>query len=180
MSFRVEYKRGTTGPTMFQRQVRFQVDISTISKQTSDCKDYLFAITFTLISGTLIFLTKTFFSIPRRVCDYFFSLFQGTFEDLEEFANTYKVRCAAGDLRPVPEPQENSQRNSPKVPAVVRTPVKGFRLIQEQDTLNRMSTSTAWSSMSNHQRKTASKIYPNNFCEETPPAATTITIITTA
>ena len=52
MSFRVEYKRGTTGPTMFQRQVRFQVDISTISKQTSDnSKDYLFAITFTLISG---------------------------------------------------------------------------------------------------------------------------------
>ncbi|KAK6645017.1 hypothetical protein RUM43_001293 [Polyplax serrata] len=62
MSFRVEYKRGTTGPTMFQRQVRFQVDISTISKQTSDCKDYLFAITFTLISGN--------FRRFRRVCEH--------------------------------------------------------------------------------------------------------------
>lgn len=32
---------------MFQRQVRFQVDISTISKQPNE----LFAITFTLLSG---------------------------------------------------------------------------------------------------------------------------------
>lgn len=52
MSFRVEYKRNATGPTMFQRQVRFQVDISAIGKQPPDCtKDYLFAITFTLLSG---------------------------------------------------------------------------------------------------------------------------------
>lgn len=52
MSFRVEYKRTTAGPAMFQRQVRFQVDISTITKQTGDnCKDPLYAITFTLLSG---------------------------------------------------------------------------------------------------------------------------------
>lgn len=48
MSFRVEYKRGSTAPAMFQRQVRFQVDISAISKQPSEP---LFAITFTLLSG---------------------------------------------------------------------------------------------------------------------------------
>lgn len=48
MSFSVEYKRGSTGPAMFQRQVRFQVDISAISKQPSEP---LFAITFTLLSG---------------------------------------------------------------------------------------------------------------------------------
>lgn len=48
MSFRVEYKRGSTAPAMFQRQVRFQVDISAISKQPNEP---LFAITFTLLSG---------------------------------------------------------------------------------------------------------------------------------
>lgn len=48
MSFKVEYKRGSTAPAMFQRQVRFQVDISAISKQPSEP---LFAITFTLLSG---------------------------------------------------------------------------------------------------------------------------------
>lgn len=48
MSFKVEYKRSSTAPAMFQRQVRFQVDISAISKQPSEP---LFAITFTLLSG---------------------------------------------------------------------------------------------------------------------------------
>lgn len=52
MSFKVEYKRGSTAPAMFQRQVRFQVDISAISKQPSEP---LFAITFTLLSGKWIF-----------------------------------------------------------------------------------------------------------------------------
>lgn len=33
MSFRLEYKRGNTGPSMFQRYVRIQVDISPICKQ---------------------------------------------------------------------------------------------------------------------------------------------------
>lgn len=63
MSFRVEYKRGSTGPAMFQRHVRFQVDISTIAKQSGDnAKDHLFAITFTLLSGNI----RRF----RRVCEH--------------------------------------------------------------------------------------------------------------
>lgn len=54
MSFRVEYKRGSTAPAMFQRQVRFQVDVSTITKQASESpKEYLYAITFTLLSGNI-------------------------------------------------------------------------------------------------------------------------------
>ncbi|XP_046742921.1 serine/threonine-protein kinase BRSK2 isoform X2 [Diprion similis] len=59
MSFRVEYKRGSTAPAMFQRQVRFQVDISAISKQPSE---NLFAVTFTLLSGNI----RRF----RRVCEH--------------------------------------------------------------------------------------------------------------
>ncbi|XP_061942310.1 serine/threonine-protein kinase BRSK2 isoform X2 [Apis cerana] len=59
MSFKVEYKRGSTAPAMFQRQVRFQVDISAISKQPSEP---LFAITFTLLSGNI----RRF----RRVCEH--------------------------------------------------------------------------------------------------------------
>jgi BR serine/threonine kinase len=54
MSFRVEYKRGSTAPAMFQRQVRFQVDVSTITKQAGESpKEYLYAITFTLLSGNV-------------------------------------------------------------------------------------------------------------------------------
>ncbi|XP_014483013.1 PREDICTED: serine/threonine-protein kinase BRSK2 [Dinoponera quadriceps] len=59
MSFRVEYKRGSTAPAMFQRQVRFQVDINAISKQPNEP---LFAITFTLLSGNI----RRF----RRVCEH--------------------------------------------------------------------------------------------------------------
>ncbi|XP_066149235.1 serine/threonine-protein kinase BRSK2 isoform X1 [Euwallacea fornicatus] len=62
MSFRVEYKRGTTGPAMFQRHVRFQVDISIITKQTENTKEHLYAITFTLLSGNI----RRF----RRVCEH--------------------------------------------------------------------------------------------------------------
>ncbi|XP_020291838.1 serine/threonine-protein kinase BRSK2 isoform X2 [Pseudomyrmex gracilis] len=58
MSFRVEYKRSSTAPAMFQRQVRFQVDINVISKQNEP----LFAITFTLLSGNI----RRF----RRVCEH--------------------------------------------------------------------------------------------------------------
>ncbi|XP_075218884.1 BRSK family serine/threonine-protein kinase sugar-free frosting isoform X2 [Lycorma delicatula] len=61
MSFRVEYRRATPGAAMFQRQVRFQVDISTVSKPTSP-KEYLYAITFTLLSGNI----RRF----RRVCEH--------------------------------------------------------------------------------------------------------------
>lgn len=57
MSFRVEYKRNGTGPVMFQRHVRFQVDISAICK--GDVADMLFAITFTLLSGMWVEKGKT-------------------------------------------------------------------------------------------------------------------------
>ncbi|XP_071057214.1 serine/threonine-protein kinase BRSK2 isoform X2 [Onthophagus taurus] len=62
MSFRVEYKRGTTGPAMFQRHVRFQVDVSTITNKSTENKDPLYAITFTLLSGNI----RRF----RRVCEH--------------------------------------------------------------------------------------------------------------
>ncbi|XP_070506602.1 serine/threonine-protein kinase BRSK2 isoform X2 [Chironomus tepperi] len=61
MSFRLEYKRGSTGPTMFQRYVRIQVDINPICKQ-GDVADLLFAITFTLLSGNI----RRF----RRICEH--------------------------------------------------------------------------------------------------------------
>lgn len=62
MSFRLEYKRGSTGPTMFQRYVRIQVDINPICKQ-GDVADLLFAITFTLLSGKLGIYTILPFSV---------------------------------------------------------------------------------------------------------------------
>jgi BR serine/threonine kinase len=60
----VEYKRGSTAPAMFQRQVRFQVDVSTITKQAGDSpKEYLYAITFTLLSGKNVFVLESNFSV---------------------------------------------------------------------------------------------------------------------
>ena len=55
MSFRLDYKRGSasgssTPTSMFQRQVKMQVDISHISKAESG-PEALYAITFTLLSG---------------------------------------------------------------------------------------------------------------------------------
>ncbi|CRK93040.1 CLUMA_CG006585, isoform A, partial [Clunio marinus] len=61
MSFRLEYKRGSTGPTMVQRYVRIQVDVNPICKQ-GDVADLLFAITFTLLSGNI----RRF----RRICEH--------------------------------------------------------------------------------------------------------------
>jgi hypothetical protein len=47
---------------MFQRQVRFQVDVSTITKQAGESpKEYLYAITFTLLSGNT-------HSVPAVLC----------------------------------------------------------------------------------------------------------------
>lgn len=63
MSFKVEYKRGSGGPAMFQRQVRFQVDISVVSRP-EETTESLYAITFTLISGT----TECEFSISSFYC----------------------------------------------------------------------------------------------------------------
>ncbi|XP_014209282.1 serine/threonine kinase SAD-1-like [Copidosoma floridanum] len=58
-SFKVEYKRTSASSVMFQRQVRFQVDISEISRQSSEL---LFAITFTLLNGSI----RRF----RRICEH--------------------------------------------------------------------------------------------------------------
>lgn len=52
MSFRVEYKRGTGGPVMFQRQVRFQVDITPVCPPNDT--NPLFAINFILLSGIIL------------------------------------------------------------------------------------------------------------------------------
>ena len=49
MSFRVEYKRGGGGPAMFQRHVRFQVDITPVCPPTDP--NPLYAINFILLSG---------------------------------------------------------------------------------------------------------------------------------
>ncbi|TDG39136.1 hypothetical protein AWZ03_014442 [Drosophila navojoa] len=60
-SFRVEYKRNGNSSVMFQRHVKFQVDISPICKQ-GDIADMLFALTFTLLSGNI----RRF----RRICEH--------------------------------------------------------------------------------------------------------------
>ncbi|PSN45244.1 hypothetical protein C0J52_07001 [Blattella germanica] len=82
MSFRVEYKRGSTAPAMFQRQVRFQVDVSTITKQAGESpKEYLYAITFTLLSGNI----RRF----RRVCEHIQSQVES---DIESDTSVFDVK----------------------------------------------------------------------------------------
>lgn len=56
MSFKVEYRRGTSGPAMFQRHVRFNVDIAAIGQHEAKGErcaeiDILYAVTFVLIAG---------------------------------------------------------------------------------------------------------------------------------
>ena len=56
MSFKVEYRRGTSGPAMFQRHVRFNVDIAAIGQHENKGErcpevDILYAVTFVLIAG---------------------------------------------------------------------------------------------------------------------------------
>ncbi|KAG7156481.1 Serine/threonine-protein kinase BRSK2-like [Homarus americanus] len=60
MSFRVEYKRGSTGPAMFQRHVRFQVDITPVCSPNDP--NPLYAINFILLSGNI----RRF----RRICEH--------------------------------------------------------------------------------------------------------------
>ena len=51
MSFRVEYKRGATGPMVFQRHVRFQVDITPVCPPNDP--NPLYAINFILLQGMM-------------------------------------------------------------------------------------------------------------------------------
>lgn len=69
MSFKVEYKRVSSGPAMFQiqRQVRFQVDISPVPKPAGHPaappdREFLYAVTFVLLSGNI----RRF----RRICEH--------------------------------------------------------------------------------------------------------------
>jgi hypothetical protein len=90
MSFRLEYKRGSTGPTMFQRYVRIQVDVNPICKQ-GDVADLLFAITFTLLSGKL----------SRNFCSSFVIYFEFnlkvTFVVSVGFVNIFRRKSAPSD-----------------------------------------------------------------------------------
>uniref|UniRef100_T1JDV5 non-specific serine/threonine protein kinase n=1 Tax=Strigamia maritima TaxID=126957 RepID=T1JDV5_STRMM len=63
MSFRVEYKRGATGPAVFQRNVRFQVDIAQPPSNDDVVNGgTVFCINFTLISGNV----RRF----KRICEH--------------------------------------------------------------------------------------------------------------
>ena len=58
MSFKVEYRRGSSGPAMFQRHVRFNVDIAAIGQHEAKgdrCAEVeiLYAVTFVLIAGSI-------------------------------------------------------------------------------------------------------------------------------
>lgn len=100
MSFRVEYKRGSAGPAMFQRHVRFQVDISIITKQIENAKEHLYAITFTLLSGWYgcVFL--------RRIVNGIVT--QGISGGSEGYVNIFKLKCALEGLHLVRELKESS------------------------------------------------------------------------
>ncbi|KAK8742704.1 hypothetical protein OTU49_001630 [Cherax quadricarinatus] len=63
MSFRVEYKRGSTGPAMFQRHVRFQVDITPVCSPNDP--NPLYAINFILLSGMMGNIRRF-----RRICEH--------------------------------------------------------------------------------------------------------------
>lgn len=49
-SFRAEYK-STAGPTVFQKPVKFQVDITYTESSTATKENGIYSVTFTLLSG---------------------------------------------------------------------------------------------------------------------------------
>ncbi|XP_050720077.1 serine/threonine-protein kinase BRSK2-like isoform X3 [Eriocheir sinensis] len=63
MSFRVEYKRGSAGPAVFQRHVRFQVDITPVYSPNDP--NPLYAINFILLSGMMGNIRRF-----RRICEH--------------------------------------------------------------------------------------------------------------
>ena len=56
MSFRVEYKRASSGPVIFQRHVRFQVEMSQVTPTNGDPNIPIFAVNFILHSGLCLIL----------------------------------------------------------------------------------------------------------------------------
>lgn len=64
MSFRVEYKRGSSGPAVFQRHVRFQVDITPVCSPNDP--NPLYAINFILLSGMMGNKAAHVFSVVSR------------------------------------------------------------------------------------------------------------------
>jgi len=73
MSFKVEYRRGTSGPAMFQRHVRFNVDIAAIGQHENKGErcpevDILYAVTFVLIAGNLRRFRRLCELIQVQVC----------------------------------------------------------------------------------------------------------------
>ena len=50
-SFRAEYK-STAGPTVFQKPVKFQVDITYTENTGATKENGIYSVTFTLLSGT--------------------------------------------------------------------------------------------------------------------------------
>lgn len=113
MSFRVEYKRGSAGPAMFQRHVRFQVDISIITKQIENAKEHLYAITFTLLSGWF----GRFYQLGVLM-EWFDS--QEISGGSEGYANIFKLKCAPEGHRPVREHKESLLPSWVKVRVVDR------------------------------------------------------------
>ncbi len=54
-SFRAEYK-STAGPTVFQKPVKFQVDITYTESTAATKENGIYSVTFTLLSGQLLIL----------------------------------------------------------------------------------------------------------------------------
>lgn len=61
-SFRAEYK-STAGPTVFQKPVKFQVDITYTESTAATKENGIYSVTFTLLSGQLAGSQMHFYSL---------------------------------------------------------------------------------------------------------------------
>lgn len=60
-SFRAEYK-STAGPTVFQKPVKFQVDITYTESTAATKENGIYSVTFTLLSGQELQTISAFFT----------------------------------------------------------------------------------------------------------------------
>ena len=92
MSFKVEYRRGSSGPAMFQRHVRFNVDIAAIGQHEGKgdrCAEVeiLYAVTFVLIAGNRPTFQSNFQRFLRLIINDYLIKIQVTFVVFDDFVN---------------------------------------------------------------------------------------------
>ncbi|XP_061825982.1 serine/threonine-protein kinase BRSK2 isoform X3 [Nerophis lumbriciformis] len=131
-SFRAEYK-STAGPTVFQKPVKFQVDITYTESTAATKENGIYSVTFTLLSGP----SRRFKRVVETIQSQLLSTHdQPGVQQLSDEKNGQVLackRCPSPSPSPVHARRQEQENNSSKSPLVCRDRVK---LSLQEHTLN--------------------------------------------